>query len=97
MTNYNILVLIYKLNLLRINNCVGERNQKYFIQFLVYVGALAIYAIILVIISWIYDCPQCNNDIATKQNRMYVSIFLECSLQEKYYVNNIVCFAVYIV
>lgn len=67
---------------LRINNCVGERNQKYFIQFLVYVGALAVYAIILVITSWIYDCPQCNNDIAVKQNRMYVLAFL-CEIYDE--------------
>ncbi|KAG7197605.1 hypothetical protein KM043_006043 [Ampulex compressa] len=46
-----------------INNCVGERNQKYFIQFLVYVGMLALYAITLVIASWFFECPQCNNDI----------------------------------
>ncbi|XP_071574220.1 palmitoyltransferase ZDHHC3-like isoform X2 [Temnothorax nylanderi] len=59
-----------------INNCVGERNQKYFIQFLVYVGALAIYAIILVITSWLYDCPQCNNDIAVKQNRILHCVIL---------------------
>lgn len=54
----------------RINNCVGERNQKYFIQFLVYVGTLALYAIALVIMSWVFDCPQCSNDIAIKQSRM---------------------------
>ena len=28
-----------------INNCVGERNQKYFLQFLFYVGLLAVYSI----------------------------------------------------
>ncbi|CAH8867245.1 unnamed protein product [Trichobilharzia szidati] len=33
-----------------INNCVGECNQKYFIQFLIYVGILCIYALILVLI-----------------------------------------------
>ncbi|XP_018402787.1 PREDICTED: palmitoyltransferase ZDHHC7 isoform X2 [Cyphomyrmex costatus] len=59
-----------------INNCVGERNQKYFIQFLVYVGALAIYTIILISISWIYDCPQCNNDISVKQSRILHSVML---------------------
>ena len=35
-----------------INNCVGERNQKYFLQFLFYVGILAIYSMVLVAISW---------------------------------------------
>uniref|UniRef100_A0A5K4F1T2 Palmitoyltransferase n=2 Tax=Schistosoma mansoni TaxID=6183 RepID=A0A5K4F1T2_SCHMA len=33
-----------------INNCVGECNQKYFIQFLIYVGILCVYALILVLI-----------------------------------------------
>jgi len=35
-----------------INNCVGERNQKYFLQFLFYVGVLAVYSVILVVVSW---------------------------------------------
>lgn len=56
----------------RINNCVGERNQKFFIQFLVYVGMLAIYALGLVIASWILDCSHCNNEVAVKQSREYV-------------------------
>lgn len=59
----------------RINNCVGEKNQRFFIQFLIYVGALALYAISLVISSWVYevyDCPDCNDDIAIKQTRMSV-------------------------
>ncbi|OXU27208.1 hypothetical protein TSAR_010831 [Trichomalopsis sarcophagae] len=65
-----------------INNCVGERNQKYFIQFLVYVGTLALYAIALVIVSWVFDCPQCSNDIAIKQSRILhcVILVLESSL-----------------
>ncbi|TPP66256.1 Palmitoyltransferase [Fasciola gigantica] len=33
-----------------INNCVGEYNQKYFILFLVYVGALCIHALVLVVV-----------------------------------------------
>lgn len=53
-----------------INNCVGERNQKYFIQFLVYVGALAAYAITLVVISWIIECKECSQEIPIKQARM---------------------------
>ncbi|XP_031779906.1 palmitoyltransferase ZDHHC3-like [Nasonia vitripennis] len=65
-----------------INNCVGERNQKYFIPFLVYVGTLALYAIALVIVSWVFDYPQCSNDIAIKQSRILhcVILVLESSL-----------------
>ncbi|XP_034943900.1 palmitoyltransferase ZDHHC7 [Chelonus insularis] len=59
-----------------INNCVGERNQKYFIQFLVYVGILAIYAISLVIVSWVSECPECSTDITVKQSRILHSVIL---------------------
>ena len=42
-----------------INNCVGEKNQKYFLQFLFYVGVLAMYSVLLVGISW-YVYPLSN-------------------------------------
>lgn len=55
-----------------INNCVGERNQKYFIQFLVYVGLLSLYAIFLVVLSWLQECTNCvHEDVPLKQTRMY--------------------------
>merc|ERR1712126_409772 len=38
-----------------INNCVGEWNQKYFIQSLVYVGMISIACIVLIFTSWILD------------------------------------------
>lgn len=53
-----------------INNCVGERNQKYFIQFLIYVGALSAYAVTLVVMSWLTECVGCNQEIHIKQARM---------------------------
>lgn len=53
-----------------INNCVGERNQKYFLQFLIYVGILALYSIALVLISWVYPCVDCNMNLADSQARM---------------------------
>ncbi|XP_022901682.1 palmitoyltransferase ZDHHC3 isoform X2 [Onthophagus taurus] len=59
-----------------INNCVGERNQKYFIQFLVYVGILSVYAISLIVISWVNDCDNCDVDVLMKQRRIMHSIIL---------------------
>lgn len=53
-----------------INNCVGERNQKFFLQFLVYVGLLSLYSTFLVIISWIYPCDECNTNLKESQTRM---------------------------
>uniref|UniRef100_A0AC35U3G6 A2M_N_2 domain-containing protein n=1 Tax=Rhabditophanes sp. KR3021 TaxID=114890 RepID=A0AC35U3G6_9BILA len=35
-----------------VNNCIGEFNQKYFLQFLLFIGLSAIYAIFVVILSW---------------------------------------------
>lgn len=59
-----------------INNCVGERNQKYFLQFLVYVGILALYSVSLVILSWISPCEECSTDIIDTQARMLHSVLL---------------------
>lgn len=59
-----------------INNCVGEKNQKFFIQFLLYVGLLSGYAISLVAWSWYMDCPDCPKDIRIKQSRILHSVFL---------------------
>jgi palmitoyltransferase ZDHHC3/7/25 len=59
-----------------INNCVGERNQKYFLQFLTYVGILALYSIVLVLGSWIYPCDDCQVTIAESQTRMLHSVLL---------------------
>lgn len=53
-----------------INNCVGERNQKYFLQFLVYVGLLAIYSAALVVGSWMYPCATCAPELPESQTRM---------------------------
>lgn len=53
-----------------INNCVGERNQKFFLQFLVYVGILALYSVALVVGSWIYPCETCSPDLPESQTRM---------------------------
>lgn len=65
-----------------INNCVGERNQKYFLQFLVYVGVLSLYSIALVVISWLQPCELCSTDMADSQARLLHSVllFLESTL-----------------
>lgn len=58
-----------------INNCVGERNQKYFLQFLVYVGALSIYSIILIVITWLSPNDE-NISLSDSQTRMLHSVIL---------------------
>lgn len=45
-----------------INNCVGEWNQKYFLQFLFYVALLSAYSILLVAFSWYWTS---NGGVAT--------------------------------
>ncbi len=65
-----------------INNCVGEWNQKYFLQFLFYVGCLAVYSIALVAISW--SSPTSTStltgsrqaDMQIKQTRILHSVIL---------------------
>lgn len=37
-----------------INNCVGELNQKYFIQFLFYTGMASLYSLGLVVTAWVW-------------------------------------------
>lgn len=37
-----------------VNNCVGEFNQKFFLQFLMYVGMCSMYSFGVIILSWIY-------------------------------------------
>ncbi|XP_003727052.2 palmitoyltransferase ZDHHC7 [Strongylocentrotus purpuratus] len=58
-----------------INNCVGEFNQKYFIQFLFYVGMASLYSIIVLIIAWSGECPSCK-DMDEKNARIAHSIVL---------------------
>ncbi|VDK68820.1 unnamed protein product [Litomosoides sigmodontis] len=36
-----------------VNNCVGEYNQKYFLQFLLYVGLSSGYALSLIVAAWV--------------------------------------------
>jgi hypothetical protein len=54
---------------------VGERNQKYFLQFLCYVGILATYSIILIVITWMAPSDE-NISMADAQTRMLHSVVL---------------------
>ncbi|XP_064650851.1 palmitoyltransferase ZDHHC3-like [Lineus longissimus] len=62
-----------------INNCVGEYNQKFFIQFLFYTGLASLYAISLVVVSWILD-PMGEKSKEAKHMRIVHTIILviEC-------------------
>ncbi|XP_041373171.1 palmitoyltransferase ZDHHC3-like [Gigantopelta aegis] len=44
-----------------INNCVGEYNQKFFMQFLFYVGVSSLYAVAMVITAWVLDPAPVEN------------------------------------
>ncbi|XP_017059326.1 palmitoyltransferase ZDHHC3 [Drosophila ficusphila] len=59
-----------------INNCVGERNQKYFLQFLIYVALLSLYSIALIVGSWVWPCEECSQNVIETQLRMIHSVIL---------------------
>ncbi|MFH4973526.1 hypothetical protein AB6A40_000235 [Gnathostoma spinigerum] len=46
-----------------VNNCVGEFNQKFFLQFLLYVGIASFYAILLIVVCWAY-----HNGVEAQKN-----------------------------
>lgn len=55
---------------------MGERNQKYFLQFLIYVGILAIYSIVLVVMSWLQPCETCSTEMVDTHARLLHSVLL---------------------
>jgi hypothetical protein len=58
-----------------INNCVGEWNQKYFLQFLFYVALLSGYSIFLVATSWYYvggEDPSRPHGLPTNREMMQI-------------------------
>ncbi|CAG2224693.1 ZDHHC3_7_25 [Mytilus edulis] len=62
-----------------INNCVGELNQKYFIQFLFYVGMASCYATTMVITSWVMD-PNVTSTYKHTKLIHSVILIVECVL-----------------
>ncbi|KAI6170506.1 DHHC zinc finger domain containing protein [Aphelenchoides bicaudatus] len=71
-----------------VNNCVGEMNQKFFLQFVLYVGILSIYAIVIIILSWLYHDENSTTgshgpagEIARHYKVIHtVALSIECSL-----------------
>nr|XP_002126411.1 palmitoyltransferase ZDHHC3 isoform X1 [Ciona intestinalis] len=54
-----------------VNNCIGEMNQKYFIQFLFYTALLCIYALILNISGWMWmfgNARSSNADLLSRKS-----------------------------
>ncbi|XP_045209987.2 palmitoyltransferase ZDHHC3-like [Mercenaria mercenaria] len=62
-----------------INNCVGEYNQKYFMQFLFYVGLAAVHASSMVIVSWILD-PAEKGEFKHMKVIHSIILVIECLL-----------------
>lgn len=54
---------------------MGERNQKYFLQFLVYVGILSVYSITLIVLSWVAPVDP-DISMADAQAKMLHSVIL---------------------
>ncbi|VDP19133.1 unnamed protein product [Onchocerca flexuosa] len=46
-----------------VNNCIGEYNQKYFLQFLLYVGLSSGYALSLIVTAWVHHDQYALNGI----------------------------------
>nr|XP_033780248.1 palmitoyltransferase ZDHHC3-like [Geotrypetes seraphini] len=56
-----------------INNCVGEMNQKYFIQFLFYTGLSSLYALGLVLTTWLWPLEKGTTAEAEDGDRVHHS------------------------
>ncbi|ESO01571.1 hypothetical protein HELRODRAFT_112561 [Helobdella robusta] len=65
-----------------INNCVGELNQKFFIQFLFYVGIACFYSVSLVVASWMIGPVDKLAEAGLHQTRIIHSsiLVIECIL-----------------
>ncbi|TDG48619.1 hypothetical protein AWZ03_004948 [Drosophila navojoa] len=60
-----------------INNCVGENNQKYFLQFLFYAAMLSFYSVALVLGSWVSPSTECNQIVKETQWMHTLILMLE--------------------
>ncbi|XP_055353435.1 palmitoyltransferase ZDHHC3-like [Paramacrobiotus metropolitanus] len=59
-----------------INNCVGAYNQKYFLQFLVWVAVASVYAGALTVYSWVATCTDCEQPGGFQQSSLMWTVGL---------------------
>ncbi|PAV72100.1 hypothetical protein WR25_20787 isoform E [Diploscapter pachys] len=59
-----------------VNTCIGEFNQKYFLQFLFWVGMTSLFSMLIIGITWVYDDEHASTGINGKygENAHHVKV-----------------------
>uniref|UniRef100_UPI00358EFB63 palmitoyltransferase ZDHHC7-like isoform X2 n=1 Tax=Myxine glutinosa TaxID=7769 RepID=UPI00358EFB63 len=59
-----------------INNCVGELNQRHFIQFLFYTALCCVYSATLVVVTWLRDHMGSGEEVLINHKTLTFAILL---------------------